>query len=96
MACSMEKGTTISISLHTADRIIDLKVPSQVTVARLKTILQESFPIIHIRLPENFELALLNKRIHLRNEAILADYSLGNGDQLQVIERQKNREENPL
>ncbi len=32
----MEKGTTISISLHTADRIIDLKVPSQVTVARLK------------------------------------------------------------
>lgn len=54
----MEKGTTISISLHTVDRIIDLKVPSQVTVARLKTILQESFPIIHIRLPENFELAL--------------------------------------
>ena len=89
----MEKGTTISISLHTADRIIDLKVPSQVTVARLKTILQESFPIIHIRLPENFELALLNKRIHLRNEAILAE---NNGDQLQVIERQKNREENPL
>lgn len=37
----MEKGTTISISLHTVDRIIDLKVPSQVTVARLKTILQE-------------------------------------------------------
>lgn len=96
MACSMEKGTTISISLHTADRIIDLKVPSQVTVARLKTILQESFPIIHIRLPENFELTLLNKPIQLRNEAILADYSLGNGDQLQVIERQKNREENPL
>ncbi|EME8065807.1 type VII secretion protein, YukD family [Enterococcus faecium] len=92
----MEKGTTISISLHTVDRIIDLKVPSQVTVARLKTILQESFPIIHIRLPENFELALLNKPIHLRNEAILADYSLGNGDQLQVIERQKNREENLL
>ena len=63
----MEKGTTISISLHTVDRIIDLKVPSQVTVARLKTILQESFPKINIRLPENFEFALFNKTNHFRN-----------------------------
>lgn len=39
----MEKGTTISISLHTADRIIDLKVPSQVTVARLKQFYKSRF-----------------------------------------------------
>ena len=71
----MNKRTSIGIGLHVSNQIIDLQIPNQVSVARLKELLLESF-----------ELVVLNKPIHLADNQLIADYPLGNGDQLVVKE----------
>jgi len=80
----MNKRTSIGIGLHVSNQIIDLQIPNQVSVARLKELLLESFEMLPNRLP--FELVVLNKPIHLADNQLIADYPLGNGDQLVVKE----------
>ncbi|EGO7986436.1 type VII secretion protein, YukD family [Enterococcus faecalis] len=82
----MNKRTSIGIGLHVSNQIIDLQITNQVSVARLKELLLESFELLPIRLPASFELVVLNKPIHLADNQLIADYPLGNGDQLVVKE----------
>ena len=46
----MNKRTSIGISLHVSNQIIDLQIPNQVSVARLKELLLESFELLPNRL----------------------------------------------
>lgn len=85
----MNKGTSISIGLQVGNQIVDLQIPNQVSVARLKELLLESFELLPIRLPASFELVVLNKPIHLADNQLIVDYPLGNGDQLLVKETVK-------
>lgn len=85
----MEKVTSIGIGLHIGERVIDLQVPNRVTGDRLKQLLRESLELMHIQLPEVFELAIINKPIKLEDSVQLANYALGDGDQLAI---QFNRE----
>ena len=71
----MNKRTSIGIGLHVSNQIIDLQIPNQV-----------SFEMLPNRLPASFELVVLNKPIHLADNQLIADYPLGNGDQLVVKE----------
>ncbi|EPI04814.1 EsaB/YukD family protein [Enterococcus faecalis] len=85
----MNKGTSISIGLQVGNQIVDLQIPNQVSVARLKELLLESFELLPNRLPASFELVVLNKPIHLADNQLIVDYPLGNGDQLLVKETVK-------
>lgn len=42
----MNKRTSIGIGLHVSNQIIDLQIPNQVSVARLKELLLESFEML--------------------------------------------------
>jgi len=46
----------------------------------------ESLKNLSIQLPVVFELVVLNKPIHLDENHLIADYPIGNGDQLLVKE----------
>lgn len=80
----MSQETAIGISLHIDDKIIDLQIPKQVTIARLKKLFIESFCQHQLSLPEAFELVVLNKSIRLSDEAFLSDYPISEGDQLLI------------
>ncbi|MCO6018446.1 type VII secretion protein, YukD family [Carnobacterium divergens] len=82
----MRKDTSISIGLHVGKQIIDLQIPIKVSVNRLKELLKESLELANIFLPDSFELEILNKSIQLKEEVLLANYALGDGDQLLVKE----------
>jgi len=84
----MEKITSIGIGLHIGDgQVIDLQVPNRVTGTRLKQLLRESLELMHIQLPEQFNLTILNKPIKLDDSVLLANYALGDGDQFAIQEQ---------
>lgn len=85
----MRKDTSISIGLHVDKKIIDLQIPIKVSGNRLKELLKEALELLNISLPEIFELEIINKSIKLNGEVILANYGLGNGDQLAIKETMK-------
>lgn len=85
----MEKGTSIGIGLHVGEQLIDLQIPIRVSGNRLKELLRESLGLLNISLPETFELEIINKPIQLNGEVVLANYALGDGDQLLVREIMK-------
>lgn len=85
----MRKDTSIGIGLHVGKQIIDLQIPIKVSGNRLKELLRESLELVNISLPETFELEIINKSIKLNGEVLLANYALGDGDQLVVREAMK-------
>ena len=90
----MKKKTTINIGLHLENgQIIDLQIPNQIKLVRLKKILQEALTYLAIQLPESFELLILNKPIHLEENDWLSDFPLANGDQLRVKKLVDDNEE---
>lgn len=80
----MKKGTSIGIGLHIGNQIIDLQVPNQVSIERLKELLRESVALLKIELPEEFELKLINKPLIIDNQVKLANYPISNGDQFVI------------
>lgn len=82
----MRKKSAIGIGLHLSNRVIDLQIPNQVSISRLKELLIETFEVLSIELPQSFELIVLNKPIHLTENQLLADFPIGDGDQLFIKE----------
>lgn len=80
----MKKGTSIGIGLHIGNQIIDLQVPNQVSIERLKELLRESVTLLKIELPEEFDLKLINKPLTIDNQVKLANYPISNGDQFVI------------
>lgn len=89
----MDRNQAIGISLQVKEEIIDLQIPTQVTIIRLKELLKESFIQNGSSLPEVFDLVVLNKPIRLKEEAYVADYPLSEGDHLLIHESQQKSEE---
>ncbi|MBN7274907.1 type VII secretion protein, YukD family [Ligilactobacillus pobuzihii] len=87
----MEKQAAIAIGLHFNERVIDLKVPTQVTIARLKDLLRDSLEILQLELPADFSLEVQNKPLRLVEYKKLVDYPLANGDQLVVKSGEKGK-----
>ena len=85
----MRKDTSIAIGLHVGQQIIDLQIPIKVSGNRLKELLRDALELLSISLPETFELEIINKSIKLNGEILLANYALGDGDQIVVRETMK-------
>ncbi|GBG94794.1 hypothetical protein LFYK43_12530 [Ligilactobacillus salitolerans] len=89
----MEQETAITVGLHLDDQVLDLKLPTKVSIARLKVLLAESLAVMHLSLPAEFELQVLNKPLRLVEHKRLADYPLADGDQLAVTSTQEMKEQ---
>lgn len=82
----MKQADFISITLQYSNKQLDLRIPTRVSIVRLKELLKEALLGIQIQLPHSFDLVVINKAIRLRAEDILADYPLGNGDAFAIKE----------
>jgi len=76
--------TAINIGLHLGEQVIDLRVPRNVTVARLCEIIAEGLATQGILLPPKFRLGVLNKAVKLEDDVPVCDYPLADGDQLKM------------
>ncbi|MEY8445770.1 EsaB/YukD family protein [Enterococcus ratti] len=80
----MNRGTSIGISLQVDQQLIDLQIPTRVTIIRLKKLLIEALRLRQVALPEEYDLVVLNKPIRLNEEFLLSDYPICEGDQLLI------------
>ena len=76
--------TTINISLHIENHELDLRIPNQVTLARLKALLEPILREKRLLQYEDFELVIENKKIVVNAQPALADYPLSDGDCFRV------------
>ena len=77
--------TAINIGLHLGEQVIDLRIPRDVTVARLCEVIAEGLATQGVLLPQQFRLRVLNKAVRLDDDVLIRDYPLANGDQLKVM-----------
>lgn len=81
----MIQAEPIIIGLQVQEQVIDLKIPTAVTISRLKELLREALSLLQISLPLHFHLELKYKPLVLAEQAVVSDYPIGNGDQLVVV-----------
>jgi len=74
--------TAINIGLHLGEQVIDLRIPRDVTVARLREVITDGLATQGIPLPKQFGLRVLNKAMRLDDDVTVRDYPLADGDQL--------------
>ena len=77
--------TAINIGLYMGGIVVDLRVPRDVTVKRLREVISEGLATQGIPLPPKFELRVLNKAVRLNDDVLVRDYPLADGDQLGVV-----------
>ena len=77
--------TAINIGLHIKEQVIDLRVPSDVTIRQLCEIITAGLATQVIYLPAEFRLHVLNKPIRLDDDIYVREYPLANGDRLMVV-----------
>ena len=76
--------TTINIRLHIENHELDLRIPNQVTLVRLKALLEPILRQERLLQYEEFELVIENKKIVVNDQQPLADYPLSDGDCFRV------------
>src|SRR5699024_6104476 len=76
--------TTINISLNIENHELDLRIPNQVTLARLKALLEPILREKRLLQYEDFELVIENKKIVVNDQQPLADYPLSDVDCFRV------------
>ncbi len=84
----MDQMNVLTIALQYANKEIDLCLPIQVSIVRLKELLRAALSEIQLQLPSSFDLVVVNKMIRLKEADLLADYPLGDGDTLAIKERE--------
>lgn len=80
---------TITVGIKWRDQIYDLKLPTQVSFKRVKELICESFSMMNQELPSHFDFQVTNKSIAFYDDDQIADFPLGNGDQLEIVGRKK-------
>ena len=80
---------TITVGIKWRDQIYDLKLPTQVSFKRVKELICESCSRRNQELPSHFDLQVTNKSIAFYDDDQIADFPLGNGDQLEIVGRKK-------
>ncbi|PPF10260.1 EsaB/YukD family protein [Rathayibacter rathayi] len=74
----------IEVTLEHAGKLIDLLVPSEVTVNRLTQLIREGCVARGLALPKGFSLALNDKAFAVSGYDVISSFGIGNGDRLQI------------
>jgi uncharacterized ubiquitin-like protein YukD len=85
----MATETAVNIGLHIGEITIDLRVPRFVTISRLKEIIEQALEMQKIPIPRDWELVVINKAVKLKNDIILANYPISDGDQLEIVSKER-------
>jgi uncharacterized ubiquitin-like protein YukD len=83
------ENTAINIGLHVNQKVIDLRVPNQVSMDRLKLIVEECLNTLGEPFPKPWELQLLHKNLKLDSKNSLSAHALGDGEQFKVVGLEK-------
>ena len=75
---------TMMVAVDWQGKVVDLRIPTQIKMGRLKELLREVFQILRRPLPSSFELMITNKPFRIGDHEYLSDYPLGNGDQFRI------------
>ncbi|MCL2463752.1 MAG: EsaB/YukD family protein [Micrococcales bacterium] len=70
----------INISIELNSRQLDLRVPNDVTLARLTELISQVLEEHHISMPQQWHLEVQDKPIGLSGYDTLSDFPIGNGD----------------
>lgn len=81
----MAASSLMRVGLRIQDRILDLQIPRQMTLANLAAQLPEVLAGLRITLPNHFDLQITNKDLQVNLQVALGDYPISDGDQLQVM-----------
>ena len=79
---NLAKDTAVNIGLHIQGRVVDLRVPRDVTKPHLKRVIAEALQVMKISVLPNFDLKFIDKPIEMNDTSMLGEYAVGNGDQL--------------
>ncbi|EMF0622806.1 EsaB/YukD family protein [Enterococcus hirae] len=90
----MKQGIVIDICLQIEQQTIDLQIPREITIRRLKELFVNALQVSSIVLPAAFDLEVTNKLIRLNEEFLLSDYPISHGDQLLIKPRILNGGDN--
>lgn len=74
----------IEITLEFRGRQIDLLVPGEVTLDRLRRLIGDAFAAKGVVLPDGYDLALDGKALVLGGYDVIASFGVGNGDRLRI------------
>ena len=83
------ENTAMNIGLHVNQKVIDLRVPNQVTLQRLSVIIEDCLMTLNEPLPKVWTLRLLHKNLELNPKLALSNYALGDGEQFEVVALEK-------
>lgn len=83
-----KKQTNIKIGVHILENTIDLQIPIQVSVGRLKELLLEVLPALQ-SFTNGLKIKVLNKPISLNDSMLVSSYPLANGDQIEITENEE-------
>ncbi|MDR0298506.1 MAG: EsaB/YukD family protein [Streptococcaceae bacterium] len=75
----------IDISLKYRESQYDLRLPREVSMARLSELLEKALRGKGRELPENWQLVLENKTFKLTHDDRLSELPIGDGDVFQII-----------
>lgn len=78
----------VDISLELNEQQLDLRVPTGVTLERLKELIDTVLTEHGIRMPPAWRLRLKDKPIALGDYDVVGDFPVGDGDVFQVIARE--------
>ena len=76
--------TAINIGLHLHSQVIDIRIPRNITIARLREVIISGLETQGIFLSPEIRFRVLNKALHLEDEVFVRDYPLADGDQIGV------------
>jgi uncharacterized ubiquitin-like protein YukD len=78
-------STHIDISIELNARQLDLRVPTAVTLGRLRELVGQVLGDHNVAMPPGWHLELRGKAIALGEFDVIADFPVGNGDVFAVV-----------
>jgi len=81
----MAKDVSVNVGLLIEGHVIDLRVPRKVRKGHLKRVIVEALQMMKINIATDFDLRLCGKPLEVSQLALLDDYPIGDGDQIEIV-----------
>ncbi|MDR1018543.1 MAG: EsaB/YukD family protein [Lachnospiraceae bacterium] len=76
----MAKAGEVNITLIHKNKVMDLRIPLNITLNRFEELVAEVYREKHIELEKGFTIKITNKRINIEHDRLLSDFPISDGD----------------
>ena len=77
--------THINVEIKYKERGVDFRIPAVLEPFPLKMLIEESMHLLQFGITGDFLMKINGKAIHLTETKTIAEYGVGNGDQLELF-----------